>query len=194
MTKKEFLKKMQEFGINLGEYQIVVDKYIPVSYYLGVYKKDKEWIIYEVGERDQVTDLYREYTEDKIFDDFYRNVFGRLDIMGFINRSINKKIIQIPKSYVCNSLQKKYDISQNDAEDAWEYLLYDFHVLNEVKYFALNNKFVPEDDCYRVEGYSAQEIYEKTYLTEIGAYNYLIYLDKHPEQALKDLKNGLPRK
>lgn len=60
MTKKEFLKKMQEFGINLGEYQIVVDKYIPVSYYLGVYKKDKEWIIYEVGERDQVTDLYRE--------------------------------------------------------------------------------------------------------------------------------------
>lgn len=185
---------MEEYGIKLGKYQIIVDEYMPISYYLGVYKKDKEWIIYEVGERDQVTDLYRNYSEDKIFDDFYRNVFGRLDIMGFINRSINKKIIQTPKSYVCDCLQKKYDISESDAEDTWNYLLYDFHVLNEVKYFALNNKFVPKDDCYRVHGYSAQDIYEKTYLTEIGAYNYLIYLEKHPEQALNDLKNGLPRK
>lgn len=194
MTKKEFLKKMQEFGINLGEYQIAVGKYIPVSYYLGVYKKDKEWIIYAVGERDQVTDLYRKYSEDKIFDDFYRNVFVIIDIMGFINRSINKKIIQTPKSYVCDFLQKKYDISKSDAEDTWNYLLYDFNVLNEVKYFTLNNKFVPEDDCYKAHGYSAQDIYEKTYLTEIGAYNYLIYLEKHPKQALNDLKNGLPRK
>ena len=188
MTKKEFLKKMQEFGINLGEYQIVVDKYIPVSYYLGVYKKDKEWIIYEVGERDQVTDLYREYTEDKIFDDFYRNVFGRLDIMGFINRSINKKIIQIPKSYVCNSLQKKYDISQNDAEDAWEYLLYDFHVLNEVKYFALNNKFVPKDNCYRVEGYSAEDIADELGLNAIDSYKYLINLEKDSDRYLPKIE------
>ena len=188
MTKKEFLKKMQEFGINLGEYQIVVDKYIPVSYYLGVYKKDKEWIIYEVGERDQVTDLYREYTEDKIFDDFYRNVFGRLDIMGFINRSINKKIIQIPKSYVCNSLQKKYDMSQNDAEDAWEYLLYDFHVLNEVKYFALNNKFVPKDNCYRVEGYSAEDIADELGLNAIDSYKYLINLEKDSDRYLPKIE------
>ena len=50
------------------------------------------------------------------------------------------------------------------------------------------------NDCYRVEGYSAQDIFEKTYLTEIGAYNYLIYLKEDPEQALKDLKDGLPRK
>ena len=192
--KKEFLKRMHELGINLGKYQIVVDKYMPVSYYLGVYKKDKEWIIYEVGERDQVTDLYRNYSEDKIFDDFYRNVFGRLDMMGFINQSITPKVIETPKSYVCDFLQKKYNISKLDAEDTWNYLVYDFHVLNEVKYFTLNNKFVPKDDCYRVEGYSAQDIYEKTYLTEIGAYNYLIYLEKHPEQALKDLNNGLPRK
>ena len=44
------------------------------------------------------------------------------------------------------------------------------------------------------KGCSAQDIYEKTYLTEIGAYNYLIYLKEDPEQALKDLKNGLPIK
>lgn len=90
--------------------------------------------------------------------------------------------------------RKKYSISKSDAEGAWEYLLYDFRILNEVKYFALNNDFLPAKNCCKIRGYSAQDIYEKTYLTEIGAYNYLIYLEKYPEQALKDLNNGLPRK
>lgn len=95
---------------------------------------------------------------------------------------------------MCDFLQKKYSISKSDAEGTWEYLLYDFRILNEVKYFALNNDFVPEKHCVKIRGYSARDIYEKTYLTEIGAYNYLIYLEKNPEQALKDLKNGLPKK
>ena len=138
--------------------------------------------------------LHKGSNENEVYDEFYNTVFVRLNIMGFINNGIDKKTVQTPKSYVCDFLQKKYNISKSDAEDTWNYLTYDFHVLNEAKYFALNNKFVPEGDCYRVEGYSAQDIYENTYLTEIGAYNYLIYLDKHPEQALKDLKNGLPQK
>lgn len=194
MTKIEFLKKMEEYGIKLGKYQIIVDEYMPISYFLGVYKKNEKWLIYEVGERNQVSFLYEENTEDKIFDDFYQAIFGRLGMMGFLNKSITPKVIETSKGYVCNFLQKKYNIPQSDAEDTWNYLMYDFHILNEVKYFALNNEFVTADDCYKVKGYSAQDIYEKTYLTEIGAYNYLIYLDKHPEQALKDLKNGLPRK
>ena len=194
MTKNEFLEKMDEYGINLKKYQILVDEYAPVSYYLGIYRKGKEWVIYDVKDRNQVIVLHKGNSENEVYDEFYNTVFVRLNIMGFINNGIDKKTVQTPKFYVCDFLQKKYNISKSDAEDTWNYLMYDFHVLNEVKYFALNNKFVPEDDCYRVEGYSAQDIYEKTYLTEIGAYNYLIYLDKHPEQALKDLKNGLPRK
>ena len=71
------------------------------------------------------------------------------------------------------------------------YLLYDFRILNEVKYFALNNDFVSAKNCCKIRGYSAQDIYEKTYLTEIGAYNYLIYLIQHPKQALKDLRESL---
>ena len=35
MFKHEFLKKMDEYGINLEDYQIVIDKYVPVSYFLG---------------------------------------------------------------------------------------------------------------------------------------------------------------
>lgn len=193
MNEKEFYKRTEDYGINLSLYQIAFGYKTDKMYYAGIYKKGDKWIVYQVGERNEVVILY-EGNEDEAYIYIYDILFVDIRDAGFINQSITEKVIQTPKSYVCDFLQKKYNISESDAEDTWNYLLYDFHVLNEVKYFALNNKFVPKDDCYRVEGYSAQDIYEKTYLTEIGAYNYLIYLEKHPEQALKDLKNGLPRK
>lgn len=194
MTKNEFLKKMKEYGIKLEDYQIIIDEYRPVSYFLGVYKRKGAWIIYEVGDRNNVDIMYEELSENKIFDEFYQEVLERLHSLGYVTVNISKQVIQTSTEYVCDFLQKKYSISKFDAKDLWNDLKYDFHVLNEVKYFALNDKFVPANDCYRVEGYSAQDIFEKTYLTEIGAYDYLIYLKEDPEQALKDLKNGLPRK
>lgn len=124
----------------------------------------------------------------------YEALLADIENAGFVNRSITRNVIQTSKSYVCNFLQKKYSIPKSDAEDTWAYLLQDFRILNEVKYFALNNKFVPEKHCVKIRGYSAQDIYEKTYLTEIGAYNYLIYLEKKPEQALENLRKELARK
>ena len=124
----------------------------------------------------------------------YGTLLADIENAGFVNRSITRNVIQTSKSYVCDFLQKKYSISKSDAEGSWEYLLYDFRILNEVKYFALNNDFVSEKHCVKIRGYSARDIYEKTYLTEIGAYNYLIYLEKNPEQALENLRKGLSRK
>jgi len=48
--------------------------------------------------------------------------------------------------------------------------------------------------CYKVQGYSAKQIYDSTYLEVIGAYNYLIYLRRKPKEALENLEKGLPRK
>ena len=189
MTKEEFLKKMEEYGIKLGKYQIIVDEYMPISYFLGVYKRNEKWLIYEIGERNQVSFLYEENTEDKIFDDFYQAIFGRLGMMGFLNKSITSKVIETSKGYVCNFLQKKYNISQSDAEDTWNYLLYNFRVLNEVKYFALNNDFVPAKNCCKIRGYSAQDVYnivhkQNSNFTEIDAFKYLINLEKDPDRYL----------
>lgn len=188
MTKNEFLEKMDEYGIKLGKYQIIVDEYAPVSYYLGIYRKGKEWVIYDVKDRNQVMVLHKGNSENEVYDEFYNTVFVRLNIMGFINNGIDKKTVQTPKSYVCAFLQKKYNISKLDAEDTWNYLLYDFHVLNEVKYFALNNKFVPEDDCYRVEGYSAEDIADELGLNVIDSYKYSINLEKDSDRYLPKIK------
>lgn len=194
MNEKEFFDNVKKYGINLNNFQIAFGHKTDEMYYSGIFEdKNGKWNFYKVEDRNLVSVRYKG-NKDTAIDYLYNSLLAQMWIRGYNSRDISNEVIQTSQFYVCDFLQKKYNISKSDAEDTWNYLLYDFHVLNEVKYFALNNKFVPEDDCYRVEGYSAQDIYEKTYLTEIGAYNYLIYLDKHPEQALKDLKNGLPRK
>lgn len=52
----------------------------------------------------------------------------------------------------------------------------------------------PETDAVSVEGFTASNLYENYPLSEMGAYNYLLYLRNNPKQAKMDLDNGLPRK
>ena len=107
---------------------------------------------------------------------------------GYNSQYITNDVIQTSKAYVCDFLRKKYNISKSDAEDTWNYLVYDFHVLNEIKYFALNNKFVPNDGCYKVEGYSAQDIADKLSLNIVDSYRYLINLEKDPDRYLPKIE------
>lgn len=52
----------------------------------------------------------------------------------------------------------------------------------------------PEENLVTVEGYTARMLHENFPLSELGAYNYLIYLRESPQEALSDLKKGLPRR
>lgn len=123
-------------------------------------------------------------------------------LRGFLNNVapvkkadlLGNKLPKASKADIYKFLEDKYNMSERDAENAWDYLAEDQNVLNEVEYFAKTGHFVPADKCYRVEGYSAEDIFKSTRLVEIGAYNYLIYLKHNPKQALQDLKNGLPIK
>jgi hypothetical protein len=49
-------------------------------------------------------------------------------------------------------------------------------------------------DAIRAEGHTAESLEQTTCLSVLGAYNYLIYLREKPEDAIKNLKAGLPRK
>lgn len=41
----------------------------------------------------------------------------RLELIGIMNETIDQKTIETSQFYVCNFLQKKYNISKSDAED-----------------------------------------------------------------------------
>ena len=53
---------------------------------------------------------------------------------------------------------------------------------------------IDENNCIKVNGYDVNKLLKTTYLSPLGAYNYLIYLRENPKEALADLKKGLPRK
>lgn len=96
-----------------------------------------------------------------------------------------------------NSLIKDYlctvsDYSEKQLKLIIEKLSTYKDIYFEFYYFVLDEKF-PEDAII-VEGVNAQQLVTNYYLSPLGAYNYLIYLREMPENALADLKAGLPRK
>ena len=107
---------------------------------------------------------------------------------------VDKESTNLPKDAVCRFLRENYDMSEQQAVDALEYLKRDIHVLAEFKHYIVTGSFVPDGCCYRVQGYSSEQLCRTTFLTPLGAFNYLIYLRERPEVALTNLKAGLPRR
>lgn len=193
MIRDEFIKKIEDIGINLSEFGVYIDKIVKTQYSLGIFQDGQDWVVYNVDERNTLSESYRG-EENIAFDRLFRKIFVRLDELNYVNDSITKEIIKVSKDEVLSFLKKTFEMEEWELEDTWNYLLQNFKVLNELKYYSVNKKYVPQKDAYHVEGYSAEDIFNETYLDELGALNYLIYLKRKPEKALADLKAGLPRK
>ena len=178
MTEKEFWQKIKNYGINLNLFQIAFGHKTDEMYYSGIFEdKNGKWNFYKVEDRNLVSVRYTG-NKDTAIDYLYHSLLAQIWEHGYNSQYITNDVIQTPKFVVCNFLQKKYSISKSEAENIWNYLMRDFDVLNEVKYFALNNKFVPEDDCYKVQGYSAQDVHELLGLNIFDSFIYLIKLEK----------------
>ena len=79
------------------------------------------------------------------------------------------------------------------AQAIYSDLLTQEDILNELYFYITHRRFKTFFPI-KEYGYTAQDITQTTYLTPMGAYNYLISLRNNPEKALNDLKKGLPRK
>ena len=98
--------------------------------------------------------------------------------------------------YIINALGK----NQEYAKKAYEKLCKYQDIRNEFYNYVMNEEFPKENiikwmnqpEFKRV--YSAEELCNTTILKPLGAYNYLIYLRDNPEEALANLKAGLPIK
>ena len=190
MNREEFIENITEMGIKPENYGIYVDKLAGSSYVMGIYCDNGEWVVYWVDERNNIFESYRG-DEDIAFDSFFRKLFVRLDDLNYINDSVTKDIVKITKTEVFDYFRKKYQMEENELNEDWNYLLQNFKVLNNLKYYVVHDSFVPKEDAYVVEGYTAQRVYEETDLDELEAHKYLVYLKLEPEQALNELKMGV---
>lgn len=191
MKQEEFFQVIDQYGISLTKLSIVIGEPCGWEGAHGVYEKDGHWIYYSADGRNHIDEDIMN-SEDEAFDEMLRKV--NVDLRGFTNKFVTREIAKIPKDVVCHFLQKQYVLSSQQSRDAWDYLKQDMHVLFEFKYYIANGKFVPDKYCYRVQGYTAEQLYDTTYLEVLGAFNYLIYLTIKPQEALANLKKGLPRR
>lgn len=90
-------------------------------------------------------------------------------------------------------LLKECSMSEKRAQDTLSKLSSQTDILNEFYFYVRNRKFASFNPV-TVEGLSEKQLKDTTYLSPVGAYNFLIYLRESPDEALADLKKGLPRK
>lgn len=191
MKREEFFQLIDEYGIDLNKLSIAIDSPSGWEGDHGVYEENGQWIYFSADGRNRI-DKELLASEDEAFDKIMTDV--DYDLRSFTNRNVTREIAKLPKKDVCEFLQKEYALTLRQAIEAWDYLKQDMNVLFEFKYYIVKGEFVPEKYCYKVKGYSAEQLYKTSYLEVLGAFNYLIYLKRKPNEALAALKAGLPRK
>lgn len=94
-----------------------------------------------------------------------------------------------------DTLKRKFKMNQKMAIQSILELQKQTDVWNEFVQGLKSEPFVfPKQNAVTVEGFTAEHLCENYPLSELGAYNYLIYLRNDPKNAINDLKKGLPRK
>lgn len=187
MKKEEFIRFVKEIGIdNIEKLGIYVGKLCKTQYYTGIYFNDDEWIVYGVDERNNSYVLFKG-AEEVAFDRLFRKLLVRLRMDGYVNQSVTKNIIKTTRTDVVKFLCSKYFMDEQEANSAWNFLAKDFRVLNELKYYVVNEAFVPDQDAYVVEGYTAKKLHEKFGLDALQSFTRLLHLKLDPERTLKKL-------
>lgn len=91
-------------------------------------------------------------------------------------------------NYLVDELKKSQTVANKNLEELSNHK----EIKEELTFWIVNRRF-PEH-AVSVLGYTAQKLCESTYLTPLGAYNFLVFLSEDPETALADLHAGLPKK
>jgi hypothetical protein len=193
MKKEEFFQLIDEYGVDITKLSIEIGELYGYEGAHGIYEKDGQWIYYSADGRNNIDEDFFK-NEEEAFDFIFKKVFVDLSRKRYYTMIIDEKIVKIPKGKVCSYIRDTYSLSEAQAADAWNYLKQDMKVLFEFKHYVATGEFVPEKFSYKVQGYSAEQLYKTTYLEALGAFNYLIYLKKNPKEALANLKAGLLRR
>ena len=204
MSNREQMKKvLKERGmVYSGSAKSYVGNVTPgkdsdkLSHYtdtFGYYKRsDGIWIVFVTdSERGVELESYTCNSNDEAFD----KVFNLAESHNFID-DYEKTIANFEEKepVILSYLMKEYNYSEKKADKALEYLKQNKYVAFEFLYYIENEVFVPEKYATEYYGYTVAKLSQRDDLTLLGAFNYLIYLQKKPEEALANIKKGLPRR
>lgn len=109
---------------------------------------------------------------------------------------LRRQMEQLPKkrALITTYLKEKYGYTDQRAAEAIQYLNQQQEIAVEFVYYIEHGDFIPEKYASIYSGYTAKRLKQEISLSELGAFNYMVYLKRKPEEALANLKKGLPRR
>lgn len=110
----------------------------------------------------------------------------KIDDASFENHKYEEELV--------NRVKILFQLNQKSAINALNKLEKYPDLFEEFKRGCSLETFAFPLEGIKVLDYDARMLYSQYPLSPLGAYNYLIYLQEKPKEALEDLKNGLPRK
>jgi len=137
------------------------------------------------AERGSICNSFRFDNEEKAFARLLQFV-EREQYIGWVHQTLD----HFPD--LSGYLAENYGYGRQKAEKAVAYLMQVEYIACEFVYFIEHGTFVPPHLACVFEGYTAQRLYEETSLTVLGAFNYMVYLKTKPQEALENLRKGLP--
>ena len=161
-------------------------KWGTVLYSWGICRKEGQFIYFE-------TDNERGYVSNKrVFQDENSATEYALSTLKIINDALNESTpSDIAIRYIVNS----YNYSQTRAKKMVEQIAGYSDIFEEFLNYIRIGKFRKKDRTQtQIEGFTAERLCKEYDLSPLGAYNFLVYLREEPQNALADLKAGLPRK
>ena len=157
-----------------------------IFYSWGILQKDNQYIYFETDD-DRGYLLYT-----KSFDDENSVCKYAVEALKIIN---DASFESTPLDKAVRYIEQRYGYSTKRAQKMAEQLSRHSEVFEEFLNCMRIGKFHKKDRTkVEVEGYTAEKLNVEYNLSPLGAYNYLIYLIEDTQNAISDLKKGLPKK
>lgn len=159
----------------------------------GYYQNDDEtWIVF-VTDEERGTEIKRKKlpTEESAVE-YLIELFESQNFAHYSNTIMEN--FEEKEKTIIEYLKTEYGYSEAKAQKAMDYLLQVKIIAFEFSYFIEKGDYVPDKFACTFSGYTAKRISIETDLTVLGAFNYMIYLKRSPDEALSNLKKGLPRR
>lgn len=171
----KFYCKAMSYGIDVSEFHIATGYLTHDMYYSGVYYNSKQWVKYDIGDRNEVYTLGEYNTAEEAYNALWDTLMGKMWERGYINISIDSNIIQTSKDEVVKWLSK-HGTSYGYAEAIWYEIKQNFGLLNELKYYIKKGKFVRNSDAYKRDGLSVKTIYDTSEYSIASSFLHWLYM------------------
>ena len=159
----------------------------------GYYRNDDEtWIVFVTDdERGTVIKRKKLPTEEAAIE-YLTELCDSQNFAHYSNTVMEN--FEEKEPIIIEHLKTEYGYSDAKAQKALEYLLQVKIIAFEFSYFIENGNYVPDKYASVFSGYTAKRISTETDLSILGAFNYMVFLKRNPDEALSNLKKGLPRR